>query len=455
MKSYELKPTYENLLETYINDTIGRSKDVFLFSQILNGIESSCAVALDGSWGSGKTFFVKQTKMLLDAYNDNVNQTEPEDRETIKSVYTDGDNQFQPQVCVYYDAWENDSDDDPILSLILTIIKDMDTDYTFSNNETFIKKAATVLGVFTGRDWNEMIESFQGNNPFDKIRENKKIEADIKEFLEDIIREKGNRLVVFIDELDRCRPSYAVKLLERIKHYFSNDNITFVFSVNINELQHTIKKYYGETFDACRYLDRFFDLRITLPPPDKIKFYHNINFGSTYTYDIVCRAVIEHYNLSLREIAKYVQLTKIAAYEPTHSGRNFDFSFPDGRGRLFCLMYILPIMIGLKICDIQKYYDFIRGRDSSPLIDVVMRLQHHHFDDLLSSRETFNSNEEGKTFITIDKKMKEIYNALFLEPPGTNTSCITIGDYEFGAGVKELLLRTESLLSRYSNMNVD
>ena len=51
--------------------------------------------------------------------------------------------------------------------------------------------------------------------------------------------------------------------------------------------------------------------------------------------------------------------------------------------------------------------------------------------------------------------MKEIYNALFLEPPGTNTHCITIGDYEFGAGVKELLLRTESLLSRYSNMNVD
>ena len=258
-----------------------------------------------------------------------------------------------------------------------------------------------------------------------------------------------------MDELDRCRPSYAVKLLERIKHYFSNDNITFVFSVNMNELQHTIKKYYGDTFDACRYLDRFFDLRITLPPPDKIKYYHSINFGSTYTYDQVCKAVIENYNLSLREIAKYVQLTKIAAYEPTHSGKNFDFSFPDGRGRLFCLMYILPIMMGLKICDIQKYYDFIQGRDSSPLIDVVRRLQHHHFDDLLSSRETFNVNEEGKTFITIDEKMKEIYNALFLEPPGTNTYCITIGNYEFGAGVRELLLRTESLLSRYSNMNVD
>ena len=88
MKSHELKPTYENLLETYINDTIGRSKDVFLFSQILNGIESSCSIALDGRWGSCKTFFVKQAKMLLDAYNDNVNQIEPENREIIKSIYT-------------------------------------------------------------------------------------------------------------------------------------------------------------------------------------------------------------------------------------------------------------------------------------------------------------------------------------------------------------------------------
>lgn len=455
MKSYELKPTYENLLETYINDTIGRSKDVFLFSQILNGIESSCSIALDGRWGSGKTFFVKQAKMLLDAYNDNVSQIEPENREIIKSIYTDDNIEFQPQVCVYYDAWENDSDDDPILSLVLTIIKDMDTDYTFSNDETFIKKAAAVLGVFMGRDWNELIESFQGNNPFDKIREDKKIEADIKEFLEDIIKEKGNRLVIFVDELDRCRPSYAVKLLERIKHYFSNDNITFVFSVNINELQHTIKKCYGDTFDACRYLDRFFDLRMTLPPPDKIKFYRSINFSVSHTYDMVCRAVMEYYNLSLRETAKYVQLTKIAAYEPTHDSKKYNFSFPDGRGRFFCLMYILPIMIGLKVCDISKYNDFIQGKDCSPLIDVVRRLQNHYFDDLLSSRETFNENEEGKTFITIDEKMKEIYNALFHESPSTYNNCKTIGKYEFGDGARGLLLRTESLLSDFSNINID
>ena len=62
MKSYELKPTYENLLETYRNNTIDRNGDVFRFTEILNAVEDGCAIALDGNWGSGKTFFIKQVK---------------------------------------------------------------------------------------------------------------------------------------------------------------------------------------------------------------------------------------------------------------------------------------------------------------------------------------------------------------------------------------------------------
>ena len=83
-----------------------------------------------------------------------------------------------------------------------------------------------------------------------------------------LLPERGNRLVVFVDELDRCKPSYAVQLLERIKHYFSNDKVTVVFSINTKELQHSIRKFYGAEFDANKYLDRFFDYRISLPDAD-------------------------------------------------------------------------------------------------------------------------------------------------------------------------------------------
>ena len=61
-------------------------------------------------------------------------------------------------------------------------------------------------------------------------------------------------MLFFIDELDRCKPSFAVHLLEQLKHYISDERITFVFSVNLEQLQHTIKHYYGINFDSGRYL---------------------------------------------------------------------------------------------------------------------------------------------------------------------------------------------------------
>ena len=52
----------------------------------------------------------------------------------------------------------------------------------------------------------------------------------------------GDKLVIFIDKLDRCNPIYAIKLLERIKHFFDHENIIFIFSVNVNKLTNTISK---------------------------------------------------------------------------------------------------------------------------------------------------------------------------------------------------------------------
>ncbi len=66
MKSYELQPTHENIMATLEENLIDRNKDVFRFTTLLDNIEDSCSIALDGKWGSGKTFFVKQQKMILE-----------------------------------------------------------------------------------------------------------------------------------------------------------------------------------------------------------------------------------------------------------------------------------------------------------------------------------------------------------------------------------------------------
>lgn len=460
MKSYELQPTYENLLSTYLNDTIARDMDVFRFIEILNSIDDSCSIALDGGWGSGKTFFVKQDKMVLDAHNDFIASYEDTDSRKIKGLWTQHHKnqpvELQTQVSVYYDSWENDNDEDPILSLVYSILQSVESDYSFKKGADCLQIAANILEFFSGKKWTQLMNSLKGEDPLQELKKQKGIQEMIKEFLDSLLLEKGNRLVVFIDELDRCKPSYAVRLLERIKHYFSNDRITYVFSVNINELQHTIKQYYGAEFNASKYLDRFFDLRISLPPADLNRYYQSLNFSDLhYTYDIVCDTVIKAYHFELREIAKYLRLTKIAAYEPTHESKKYDFSFPDGRGIQFGLIYVVPIMIGLKICDSRRYSDFINGKDYTPLLEVSDSLRESFFYSLLSRTESFEENSEGKTVVSLDSKFKELYNALFVTNYDNRTYKVCMGEYSFDRSTRETLIRTTSLLSKFSNTDID
>lgn len=457
MRSFELKPSHDNLLNTLVNDSIGRNKDVFLFADIINSISDACSIALDGSWGSGKTFFVKQTKMLLEAHNPFVNVLNDDDRAIIISACTfRKDVDFEPQVCVYYDAWENDNDNEPILSLIYSIVSSINADYAFSNNTTFLQQAAAVLEFFTGKNWEAVVNSFKGESPFEEIIKARGIQSEIKEFLDSLLSERGNRLVVFIDELDRCKPSFAVKLLERIKHYFDNDRITFVFSINTLELQHTIKKHYGERFDACKYLDRFFDLRISIPKPNMTKFYQNVELLSdSYTYDRICADVIERYNFSLREIAKFVRLTKLAAYEPTHHSETFSFHFADGRALQFCLLYIVPLLIGLKVYNRDVYERFVGGEDSSPLINLLAQKDVYWFEHLWAFDETPGKDEAGKLFVPFEKKLAAVYDALFVTKFDACSSCVNIGQYAFSQATRDELFNVVNLLSKYTTIGED
>lgn len=260
MKSFVLKPTYENLFETYKNNAIDRNQYIFQFIEILNSIEGGYSIAVDGNWGSGKTFFTKQVKMVMDAHNKFIENEHSEDNNTIVSIRNQhyGRNSFElwPQVCVYYDAWENDNEEDPIMSLVYAILQSVNTDYSFKNHN-WINAGASIIEAFTGQSWANVVANLRSTSPLDELKAHKDIKCLVDEFLDSLLPEKGNRLVVFIDELDRCKPSYAVRLLERVKHYFDHENITFVFSVNTNELQHTIKKHYGNSFDGSRYLERF------------------------------------------------------------------------------------------------------------------------------------------------------------------------------------------------------
>ena len=450
MKSLDLTPTNENVYNSLINDSIGRGEFVRQFVKMLNAIEDNCTIALEGNWGSGKTFFVKQVKMVLDAHNPNYQPVNgfltEERRKVIKEKCSefnaeDGSTELKPQLCVYYDAWQNDNDEDPILSLVYSIVKEIGSDFSFDRKPT-LDICSELINLVCDKDISKLIKVLKGENALDLIKKTKDEAEKVSEFLQSLLPEVGERLIVFVDELDRCKPSYAVKLLERIKHYFLDEEITFVFSVNINELQHTIKKHYGNDFDATRYLDRFFDLRATLPKFDLEKYYANIGFElNEKMFNYVCASVINKYQFEMRNIAKYIRLAKIAVPKSVRKG---DMLFVPEKSALFIYnIYVIPIMIGLKLTDAKRFENFVNGKDCTPLLDFQKCFSMGCFVDLAFERYEKSSNDKAAA---IEKKIKEIYDAIFVEKY-EDESYRLIGSMYFDKKTKNSVMCIAGLMS--------
>lgn len=80
-------------------------------------------------------------------------------------------------------------------------------------------------------------------------------------------------IVIIVDELDRCRPTYSVKLLEEIKHLFDVEGLVFLLGINLDQLERSVKALYGQEFDGNSYLRRFIGRRYRLRVPDLAKLF--------------------------------------------------------------------------------------------------------------------------------------------------------------------------------------
>ena len=453
MKSLELKPNKEILLETLEKNIIGRNTEIINFIRLLDSIKSNFSIAIDNDWGTGKTFFVKEVKMILDAYNEHRYDYELSNLERIKNVI-DIKN-IDLHLAVYYNAWENDNQKSPLLSLIYEIIKvaKIDTNKTdiSINKEKIIKDGlSAIVKHFSGIDIKELLKCVEteAKDIFKEIKGQKSTKEQVDNILNNLLLEHGERLVIFIDELDRCRPTFAVELLEQIKHYFDNDKITFVFSKNIKQLQYTIKKYYGEAFEAKRYLDKFFDLTISLNEINVIEYFNFVNENSRGDmYDYVCKEIVKEYNFTLRDVIKFVQINKICI-ENLRKTKN-EYLYFDEKNIRYVLTYVLPIVIGLKIKRYDQYEDFITGKDSTPLITILSKSEwiSYGIDKLFSENE-----KSSKDINIIKEKLELMYKAIFIEEYIDKHS-IEIGKLEFTKETRKILFEAEGLLSRFARYN--
>lgn len=130
--------------------------------------------------------------------------------------------------------------------------------------EDFEKSAAEVAGDMAGN----LVDAFQKEKlALEKFR--LEIEKAVKQ-----LKHEGKKetLIFFVDELDRCRPTFAIEMLERIKHLFDVPNIVFVLSVDKSQLEASTAAVYGEKINAPEYLRRFIDLEYGVPVVQTKKF---------------------------------------------------------------------------------------------------------------------------------------------------------------------------------------
>ena len=452
MRNYSLNPTEKNAYKLLLENPIQRNEYVFQFVRLLTHMEDNCySVALNGDWGSGKTFFVKQVKLILDAHNPQFHMKD-EIRRGIQTLYK-ADEKPNSYATVYYDAWTYDNHDDPILSLVYVASQSGQKADLSDSPSHVLEAAAAVFDAFTGKNLTSLVKGLgkvEIKDRLAEIRDTEELKSKIHEFIDTLIAEKGNRLVFFIDELDRCKPDYAIRFLERIKHYFDDERITFVFSVSLTQLQWTIRNYYGNGFDATKYLDKFFDLRISIPNVDYERFLRDrLEIGSDETAGIICHEIVRQFNFSLRQAERYARLIKIA--EPQLGWLNKCLVFD--LDRAFVATYVIPIVIGLQMYDLDIYHRFITGNDSAPMKKILMGIGVLECAPFLDREESLVDN--GENIDTYDKsevrivkvadRLEEIYQALFGRKD-------VFGNYSKRIGMIQFTYKTRLYVERITAM---
>lgn len=213
-------------------------------------------ICLNGDWGTGKTFFLSR---LVEQYKN------------------------AGYAAVYYDAWKEDFARDPLVAILASLMNSGIAQSTVRSVWKAAKPIIASAGLrMTKRFFkNKLCINISDLTLSDAVQASEAKPDAFEEYkslvsLRESFRKKLTTmadsnwkkthapLLVVIDELDRCRPLFAVELLERIKHVLGVSHIVFIIGTNRHQLEYSIKALYGE-IDANEYLNRFFDLNLSIP----------------------------------------------------------------------------------------------------------------------------------------------------------------------------------------------
>lgn len=445
----ELKPTQENIIRTINNNILGRNTALKTFLKILYSMSEQNIISLNGDWGTGKTFFIKQLVetikcLSVDNYeiNEDISLFIKQVEKELENV--DIKNQIYP---IYFNAWEYDSNEDPLLTLIYSIIEqNPNLKDNAKTNESVKEKLYRIISSFkvglsfsdnTGKTYGMELQCDPKiNKPITKdIISIEELKLTFKDLLEDIMIEKSNKLVIFVDELDRCNPSFAIKLLERIKHFFDDDRFIFVFSTNLSELQYTVKRFYGEGIDGYMYLDKFFDLKFSLPSIDTENYINSldiININSGRYFDVCLKEMAKIYNFSLRNCNRYMKLVSLT-YDTIRNTNEYSL----------VKVILFPILLAIKMKDINLYNEIINGNAENKFKNIIMQSE-----ELIRVFNHYFNTEQNRNELTFD--FSELYKYIFVYKQETGWQEVSIGNRKIEyAQSRKILLEMLSFLNNF------
>lgn len=432
MKEYDLEITSDIIKESIEKDILGRNHKLNKLMEMLNAIKNNKIISIDGKWGCGKSVFLKQLEYI------NKNEIQLNDK------FNNLENFKEKYVVLYYNAWENDFHNSPLLSLIYNLINDFPKE-----------KSQTASGkIELPFDLTECLKTISHDFiNLDKVKNYEDLTKEIhtseekKQALNNIIDNilpKGKRLIFIIDELDRCKPDYAVDMIETIKHFYTNDKVIFLLGTNNLQLSYTISNYYGNGFDGYGYLNKIYNLVIELGDISTKKYIESITARRETSdwCDADLYGVCSYFNMSMREINRLLNDFDLLD-EYMHTSYGGSLSEDTTIKYLF-----LPYCLGLKIVNRNELNKFFNGQGYEKLKDFIF-LNEGLIEILKRCYETKKpdigqiSDEEKKKILEIFLKQK--YNDYFVERNQT---------WQINE-IKTKFLDTFSLLSGYSKLTLE
>jgi len=260
-------------------DALGREKYASAFANIAETSETPLVIGMYGGWGMGKSSLMKLVMKRLDK---------------------------EKTMAVWFNPWEHQFDDNPVLGLLHRLVQESGKDTGL--REELKKLTAVLLGgglawllkASTGLDTKD-IEALGDKYEKERfqLKEDQTLLRDRFKQLVDRARD-GRRIVFFIDDLDRCMPEQALKLVEALKLCLNFEGCVYFLGVDRKELARSIRHHYIEVFDkedssAESYLDKIVQLPFRIPPiaDDSMDGYIDSLIGEESGLD-TCREILVH-----------------------------------------------------------------------------------------------------------------------------------------------------------------